>query len=380
MIFNKMFARYCRRAFTQRNYSSSKISEIKKSVFISQSTDIFKNLALEDWLYRYYDLENHHVLLLWKSDPCVVIGRHQNPWMEANVKVLEDKGIYLARRNSGGGTVYHDNGNLNLSFLTPRSRYSRKYNLEIITRALYRNWGIESFINKREDIIIEGDYKISGTAAKLGRPNAYHHCTLLIDVDKNNLSGALEKKELGIVTNATESIKSPVKNLKEINRKVNWDEMVNAVGWEFLRTDAMRVKDGGSALVSKQKGFQMINPTEDWFPGLDKLTSEFSSWEWIYGKTPSFTVNRLLKFPRSDVTESDLLNLTLQVEKGIIEDIKMSLPSDITNETSNREASVISNLRGTRYHHKVIEKIIAALGCIAIAPAHAQKIDNIALQ
>lgn len=116
------------------------------------------------------------------------------------------------------------------------------------------------------------------------------------------------------------------------------------------------------------------------FSGLDKLTSEFSSWEWIYGKTPSFTVNRLLKFPRSDVTESDLLNLTLQVEKGIIEDIKMSLPSDITNETSNREASVISNLRGTRYHHKVIEKIIAALGCIAILPAHAQKIDNIALQ
>lgn len=53
--------------------------EIKKSVFISQSHDIFTNLALEDWLYRNFDFTTHHVLMLWSNDPCVVIGRHQNP-------------------------------------------------------------------------------------------------------------------------------------------------------------------------------------------------------------------------------------------------------------------------------------------------------------
>lgn len=53
--------------------------EIKKSVFVSQSNNIFTNLALEDWLYRNFDFSKHHVLMLWSNDPCVVIGRHQNP-------------------------------------------------------------------------------------------------------------------------------------------------------------------------------------------------------------------------------------------------------------------------------------------------------------
>lgn len=81
-------------------------NEIKKSVFISQSNDIFTNLALEDWFYRNFDFTNHHVLMLWSNDPCVVVGRHQNPFEETNVSHLQNAGIALARRNSGGGTVF----------------------------------------------------------------------------------------------------------------------------------------------------------------------------------------------------------------------------------------------------------------------------------
>ncbi|XP_061397091.1 lipoyltransferase 1, mitochondrial-like [Musca vetustissima] len=135
-------------------------ADIKKSVFISQSYDIFTNLALEDWLYRHFDFSRHHVLLLWANDPCVVIGRHQNPFTEANVSKLVDKGITLARRNSGGGAVYHDRGNLNCTFFTPRERYNRKYNLNILTRALFREWAIKAEINKRDDIVIN-DKKVS---------------------------------------------------------------------------------------------------------------------------------------------------------------------------------------------------------------------------
>lgn len=134
---------------------------ITKSVFISQATDVFTNLALEHWLYNNYNFTNHHVLLLWRNDPCVVIGRHQNPWIEHNTQLAEKRGIVLARRNSGGGTVYHDHGNLNLSFFTPRERYNRRYNLDIITRALYREWGVEAEVNKREDIVVEEKYKVS---------------------------------------------------------------------------------------------------------------------------------------------------------------------------------------------------------------------------
>lgn len=132
------------------------VKSIKKSVFISQSYDVYTNLALEDWIYKNYDFENHHVLLLWANDPCVVIGRHQNPFNETNVMRLRKNGMDLARRNSGGGTVYHDRGNLNCTFFTARERYDRNYNLNIITRALFREWGINAQISPRDDITLGG--------------------------------------------------------------------------------------------------------------------------------------------------------------------------------------------------------------------------------
>lgn len=135
--------------------------EVTKSVFMSQSTDIYTNLALEDWMYRNMDFSNHHIMMVWRNEPCVVIGRHQNPWLEANIAMLAEKEIALARRNSGGGTVYHDRGNLNVTFFTPRERYDRKYNLELIKRALFRGFGVKADINERQDIIVRDKYKVS---------------------------------------------------------------------------------------------------------------------------------------------------------------------------------------------------------------------------
>ncbi|XP_050473723.1 lipoyltransferase 1, mitochondrial isoform X2 [Bombus huntii] len=348
---------------------------ITKSVFISQATDVFTNLALEHWLYNNYNFTNHHVLLLWRNDPCVVIGRHQNPWIEHNTQLAEKRGIVLVRRNSGGGTVYHDHGNLNLSFFTPRERYNRRYNLDIITRALYREWGVEAEVNKREDIVVEEKYKISGTAAKLGRPNAYHHCTLLVNVNKTALSLALEKKKDGIETNATASIRSSIKNLIDINSHIRMDKLITAIGWEYLRTKALVLDDGGQDLIQRQKGFQYINPTEDWFPGLDKLISEFRSWEWNYGKTPKFTVTRVVDVPTED-DKVHQFNLALEIQNGIIEEIKMKLPANLVSKDFSQDVSVITNLRGTRYDHGVMENIITAIGCKTVTLSTNQNVDK----
>lgn len=348
---------------------------IKKSVFISQSTDVFTNLALEDWFYRNDNFASHHMLLLWRNDPCVVIGRHQNPWIEHNVQLAEKRGIALARRNSGGGTVYHDSGNLNLTFFTPRERYDRKYNLGIITRALYREWGVKADINKREDIVVEGNYKVSGTAAKLGRPNAYHHCTLLVNVNKSALSLTLERKEDGIETNATVSTRSPVKNLIDVNSHICMDKLINAIGWEYLRTKPLILEDGGQDFIQQQKGFQFINPTEDWFPGLDELASEFRSWDWNYGKTPKFSVTRELDLVAQD-SKVHRFELTLEIQNGIIEEIKMRLPAGLVSNDFSQDASVISNLRGTRYDHEITENIITAIGCKTVTLSTSQNVDK----
>lgn len=153
---NKLFSSTTTTTNTNATGSTKEIEPIKKSVFISQSYDIFTNLAIEDWIYRNYDLSNHHILMLWINNPCVVVGRHQNPFSESNVSALKSAGIELARRNSGGGTVYHDRNNLNCTFFTPRDRYDRKYNLNLISRGIYREYGIDTEISERDDILLHG--------------------------------------------------------------------------------------------------------------------------------------------------------------------------------------------------------------------------------
>lgn len=73
-----------------------------------------------------------------------------------------------------------------------------------------------------------------------------------------------------IVTNATTSTRSPIMNLSDINRNIEVDKLLSAVGWEYLRTKALVLEDGRYDLVEQQKGFKFINPTEDWFPGMYK--------------------------------------------------------------------------------------------------------------
>ncbi|KAM3967447.1 LOW QUALITY PROTEIN: lipoyltransferase 1 [Aphomia sociella] len=341
--------------------------EVTKSVFMSQSTDIYTNLALEDWMYRNMDFTNHHVMMVWRNEPCVVIGRHQNPWLEANVPLLSEREIALARRNSGGGTVYHDRGNLNITFFTPRERYDRKYNLELIKRALFRGFGIKSLINERQDIIVRDKYKVSGTAAKLGRLTGYHHCTLLVNANKADLSKALAKREHGIQTNATASTPSAVANLSELDNRVTVDSLQTALGYEYLRTPAIHLEDGGQNQISKQRGFQFINPTDEWFPGLEELKNDLKSWDWCFGRTPDFTVSRTFPVPAEllaptkiySATQELIINMT--VVKGLINDVTLSIPPGLVESGFHGEASVITHLKGKRFTSEALSALQEAM-------------------
>ena len=128
---------------------------------------------------------------------------------------------------------------------------------------------------QRDDIVINDERKISGTAAKLGRTAAYHHCTLLVSVDTTNLSRALNNPEANLIlTNATKSIRSPVENLASGFQHENLtEEIERAIAAEFGLADILD-----------------IEPTEENFPGLDKIIAGFQSWSWIFAKSPKFDI------------------------------------------------------------------------------------------
>lgn len=166
LILMKMLFRVrgCGQTSTQLVRTSSMSSSDTGMILHSRSTDVYHNLALEDWIDSNMDLQQRSILLLWRNRPAVVIGRHQNPWTECNLSVMRSAGISLARRRSGGGTVYHDLGNLNLTFFTSKKTYDRQRNLGVITEALQRiRPELDVLATDRFDILLNGHFKISGS-------------------------------------------------------------------------------------------------------------------------------------------------------------------------------------------------------------------------
>ena len=92
------------------SHSTSQTPHHTRHVWVSTSHDIHTNLALEDWMLQHLDFQHQSHLLLWQNAPCVVIGRHQNPWAECRLPLCRHLDVSIARRLSGGGTVYHDLG------------------------------------------------------------------------------------------------------------------------------------------------------------------------------------------------------------------------------------------------------------------------------
>ncbi|XP_056157198.1 lipoyltransferase 1, mitochondrial [Lampris incognitus] len=255
--------------------------------------------------------------MLWRNGPAVVIGRHQNPWQECDLRLMRSRGVPLARRRSGGGTVFHDQGNVNLTFFTSKKNYDRQRNLRVVTTALQSlRPELDIRATDRLDILLNGRYKISGTAAKLGRTASYHHCTLLCSADRALLSALLKPSCPDIQSNATASIPSPVTNLLDEDPTLDPDIILNAVVRQYS------TEFGCSGLV------RPIDPSDEvMFPGIDKMEEELRSWEWRFGRTPRFSIHTSLELrddtPPSCVTAA----LSMEVKNGVIERCEVQVPS-----------------------------------------------------
>ena len=274
--------------------------KINLKYYITNETDPYKNLALEEYLLLNV-AEDECILYLWQNENTVVIGRNQNPWKECKVKELEESGGKLVRRLSGGGAVYHDLGNLNFTFLVSKNNYNVDRQLEVIIKSV-NNLGIPAMKSGRNDITAEGR-KFSGNAFYSLADKCYHHGTILVDVDMPSLSKYLNVSKAKLKSKGVDSVRSRVANLTEyvpdLTIDILKDELINGFG-QVYGSKPIQIDEGQLAEDKLKEG-----------------EKKFSSWEWKYGKKIEFSDSFERRFSWGDV------ELQLLVEGGIIKDCRL---------------------------------------------------------
>lgn len=233
----------------------------------TEQLDVHRNLALEECLLD-QAAERGPALFLWRSSGAVVLGKNQNPWREVNLPALRAAGLALARRCSGGGTVYHDVGNLNYALALPRDAYDQDALFEQLIRSFHRA-GIPAERGPHHGLLVYGR-KFSGSAFCFRRRAVLHHGTLLIQADlaqlQRVLTGGLE-----LVSRAIASHPMPVINLAALQPACAFERVVS-------EAFAPGVVAAGDDVL-------------DALPWREKAERQ-RSWDWQFGQTPPFEFKR----------------------------------------------------------------------------------------
>ncbi|WP_108651283.1 lipoate--protein ligase [Dongshaea marina] len=247
-------------------------------VFVSTSTNPWFNLAVEECIFRSMSTAQR-VLFLWRNADTVVIGRAQNPWRECNTRKMQQDGITLARRQSGGGAVFQDLGNSNFTFMTGKPEYDKSVSTRIILSAL-EQLGIQGKATGRNDLVVEdslGERKFSGSAYRETLDRGFHHGTLLLNANLSRLGNYLTPDPKKLQAKGITSVRSRVTNLCDLKPELDHQSVCDAIMEAFFNFYGERVKP------------ELI--TVDKMPELPKFEETFarqSQWEWNFGKTPEF--------------------------------------------------------------------------------------------
>lgn len=304
-------------------------------LLLSNSYDPWFNLSFEEYIFKNMP-KNQSILFLWRNQNTVVIGRAQNAWKECNTRRMEKDNIRLARRNSGGGAVFHDLGNTCFTFMSTQKEYDKSLSTNIIVNGLHQ-LGITVIISGRNDLIIhtkQGMKKISGSAYRETSERKFHHGTLLLHVDLNKLTYYLNPDLKKLQTKGITSIKSRVANLNELKPDIHHEEVCKKLMESFFDFHKMQ---------AEPEFFSMENFSH--MPGFIEQFNKQSNWEWNFGSAPAFSHQLDTRFSWGDIT------LHFDIENGVINRSKIftdSLEPDPLEKLAQ-------TLVGTPYHTKNIQ-------------------------
>ena len=259
-----------------------------KYIFL-KSNDPFINIATEEFLAKN---SQESIFLLYINKPCVIIGKNQNPHQEADLNYLKNNNIELIRRNSGGGAVYQDLGNLNFSFILKNQKNDfnefKKLSQPIVD-VLNKIATQEVYFSGRNDLLID-DKKISGIAQMVVDDNLVHHGTILFNSDFSSINKILLPNSQKIKSKGVKSVISRVANLKEyINDNIDVADLANKIINEISSNQkyllnkkdlkaidliAKNKRDQINFLINNKIDYQKVN--SQYFPGFGTLQFSFN--------------------------------------------------------------------------------------------------------
>ncbi len=269
------------------------INKIK--LYEGNSFDPYLNLATEQYLMETVE-EDACILFLWQNQNTVVIGKNQNAWKECRTTLLSEEGGLLARRLSGGGAVFHDLGNLNFTFLVPQAEYDLDRQFSVIAEAVSM-LGLNAERSGRNDVLAEGR-KFSGNAFFKHEGKAYHHGTLLVNVDMAKLGRYLNPSKAKLQAKGVDSVRSRVVNLTELNPEITIESMKQAMAKAFAKV--------------YDKPMTVMNDADFDREYIEKLRQRNASWEWNYGQKLPFSAEFEDRFAWGSI------QICLQVENGMV--------------------------------------------------------------
>lgn len=299
-------------------------------IVLREETNPYFNIAAEEYFLKNF---NENIFMLWRNEPSIIIGKHQNAYSEINYEFVKEQKIPVIRRISGGGTVYHDLGNINFTFIQNISENENKIDKNRFTPKIVEIlniFGLNNVEIKERNTLTINNLKISGNSEHIWKNRILHHGTILFSTNINILNEIINKDNTAYIDKGIDSVVSSVTNIEHlIKPKLNINEFINL----FL--------DYFSEL--NKPNFKYIINQDDIIK-ISKLVDEkYSKFEWNFGHFPKYIFKGRIVLNNKEIL-SELI-----VENGIIKKIEFQNFGD-----NNIEKNIINNLVGLIHDEQTI--------------------------
>lgn len=262
-------------------------------------TDPYFNMAMEEYFLKNF---SENIFILWRNEPAIIVGKHQNSLAEINVDFVRQRGIKVVRRLTGGGAVFHDLGNINFTFIENGSKPDfQKFTRPILDVLI--NLGVNARFEGRNDLTIDGR-KFSGNAIAVWQNRTLEHGTLLFSAEMTDLSAALKVNPLKFEDKAVKSTRSRVTNISEhLKQQLTVTEFRDKVMHHIM---------------SVYPDSRFYNYTNEDIKAIEDLRdNKYSTWDWNFGTSPTYAFSKMVR------TGGGNVEFHIQANKGVIENIRI---------------------------------------------------------